>query len=75
MIKTVRKVGNGHMIPLDKSLMELLGLHEGDDVVISVREGTLMVTPARIGLTEKERENAVARFRAKYDGVLKKLAK
>jgi antitoxin component of MazEF toxin-antitoxin module len=75
MVKTIRKVGNGHMIPLDKAIMELLGLHDGDEVVLSVRDCTLTVTPANIGLTDAEREDAVARFRARYDSVLQRLAK
>lgn len=75
MVKTVRKSGNSHMIPLDRALMELLGLKDGDEVVMSVRDGTLMITPANIGLSPSEREEATKRFRKKYDSVLKRLAK
>jgi antitoxin component of MazEF toxin-antitoxin module len=75
MVKKIRKVGNGHMIPLDRAIMELLGLHEGDEVVLSVRDGTLMVTPSNIGMSERERKEATARFRSNYDSVLKRLAK
>lgn len=75
LVKTVRKSGNSHMIPLDRALMDVLGLKEGDEVVMSVRDGTLMITPANIGLSPAEREEAARRFRVKYDSVLKRLAK
>lgn len=74
MVRTIRKVGNDYMIPLEKSLMEQLGLREGDDVVLSVREGVLIVTAASTGLTDEEREDMVDRFYVRYDGVIKDLS-
>lgn len=75
MVKTIRKVGNSHAIPLDKAMMELLGLHEGDEVVLTVHDGTLLVTPARVGLDETQRKAAMKAFRARYESVLQRLAK
>ena len=45
LIKTVRKVGNGSALPLDNTIMDLVGLHVGDQVQITVDGPRLIVTP------------------------------
>lgn len=75
MVKTIRKVGNGHAIPLDKAVMELLHLKEGDEVVLTVHDGALTVRPANVGMAANEVKGSIKRFRARYGSVLKRLAK
>jgi antitoxin component of MazEF toxin-antitoxin module len=45
MVKHLKKVGNSNAITLDKALMELVGLEEGSAVKISVRDGSILLTP------------------------------
>jgi antitoxin component of MazEF toxin-antitoxin module len=46
IIKKVNRNGNGHCINLDKALMEILGLKEGDHVCLSVRGEKLTIEKA-----------------------------
>ena len=44
MIRKLRKVGNSNALILDKTLMELIGVREGEEVEVHVSGGTLIVT-------------------------------
>lgn len=75
MIKTIRQVGNGNAIPLDKSVMDLLHLQTGSQVQITVSGGQLIVSPVNVGLPADEVRRSVAKFQKKYDRALRELAK
>ncbi len=47
MIKQLRKVGNSNALILDKPILELLGLEEDGQVLLTIQDGNLIVTPAR----------------------------
>ena len=47
MTKRLRKVGNSSALILDRALMELIGLEENGNVQLTVRNGSLIMTPAR----------------------------
>lgn len=75
MIKKLRKVGNSSALILDRAVMEMVGLEESGQVQLTVRDGSIIVTPAH------PRQVDPARFRESLDsvisrrrGVLKKLA-
>jgi len=46
MIKQLRKVGNSNALILDKPILELLGLNEDGQVLLTIQDGHLIVTPA-----------------------------
>lgn len=75
MIKKLKKVGNSNAVVLDKPLLELVGLREGDAIQIAVREGSIVLTPVSPALVPEDEFEAalekVVRTRAK---VLKKLS-
>lgn len=75
MVKTVRKVGNGHAIPLDKGVMELLRLHTGSHVQLTVSPERLIVTPVNPGLSERQVSKSLSKFRKRYGKALAELAK
>jgi antitoxin component of MazEF toxin-antitoxin module len=75
MIKNITKSGNSASITLDMTLLELIRAKIGDQVNVSVHNGSLVITPVQIGLSQEQRSNAIARFRKRYDVVLKRLAK
>lgn len=76
MIKQIKKVGNGHALFLDKALLELVGLEAGSEVLVTVREGALIVTPANPRLVDKARfESALERVTATRRDVLRRLAR
>jgi len=66
MIKRIKKVGNSNALILDRALLELIGLREGGEVHLAVREGSLVITP-----TDPERV-VPARFEAALERVMKK---
>ena len=75
MIKRLKKVGNGNALFLDRALMELVGLMEGGEVMITVRDGSLILTPAHPESVSQERfEAALDRVTQERREVLRKLA-
>ncbi len=75
LIKTVRKVGNGSALPLDNTIMDLVGLHVGDQVQITVDGPRLIVTPVSAGIGKETLEKSLAKFRTRYSRALAELAK
>jgi antitoxin component of MazEF toxin-antitoxin module len=75
LIKTVRKVGNGSALPLDNTIMDLVGLHVGDQVQITVDGPRLIVTPVSAGIGKERLEKSLAKFRTRYSRALAELAK
>ena len=75
LIKTVRKVGNGSALPLDNTVMDLVGLHVGDQVQITVDGPRLIVTPASAGIGKERLEKIMGEIRTKYSKALRELAK
>ena len=75
LIKTIRKVGNGSALPLDNTVMDLVGLHVGDQVQITVDGPRLIVTPASAGIGKERLEKIMGEIRTKYGNALRELAK
>jgi antitoxin component of MazEF toxin-antitoxin module len=75
VIKRLQKVGNSNAVILDKAVMELAGLDDGGSVQISVRDGSVIITPARPRhVDEKRFEKALARVTSRRKAALKRLA-
>ncbi len=66
MIKQLRKVGNSNALILDKPILELLGLEEGDQVQLTIQDGNLIVTPTH------PRQLDAENLQKKLDYVVKK---
>lgn len=75
MVKKITKSGNSASITLDFALLELIRAKIGDQVNVTVHNGSLVITPVQIGISSDELKASVARFRKRYDSVLKRLAK
>jgi len=60
MIKKLVKVGNSHALIFDRTTMEMMGLREGDEVQVTLRDRTLTVCPTDSLITD-ERLDAAAR--------------
>jgi len=75
MIKTVRKVGNGNAIPLDKGVMELLNLRTGSQVQLTVTGNQIVITPTNVGLTRVQVDQSVDKFFRRYGKAFRELAK
>ncbi len=75
MIKQLRKVGNSSALILDKALMELVGLEEKAEVQLTVRGGSLILTPANPRQVSPERfEKCLSRVIARRRSALRRLA-
>lgn len=59
-MKTISKIGNSAGITLDKMLLELLHVKVGDQVTFTVRNGSLIITPANVGFSNEEVDKAAA---------------
>lgn len=75
MIKQLKKVGNGNALFLDKALLELVGLEERGEVMVTVHEGAIVITPANPKAVPQEKfEAALERVAAERRKVLRRLA-
>jgi antitoxin component of MazEF toxin-antitoxin module len=75
MIKQLSKVGNSQAVILDRAIMELVGLEDGAEIQLTVRNGSLIITPANPRPVDQERfEKCLARVASSRRGLLKKLA-
>ena len=58
MIKRLQKVGNSNALILDLPIMEMVGLEEGNEVQLTVSNGSIIITPVsprRVDPEELER--------------------
>jgi antitoxin component of MazEF toxin-antitoxin module len=75
MIKKLKKVGNSNALILDKAIMELIGLEENGEVQLTVRDGSVVLTPAHPRPVDKARfEAALERVVTERREVLRRLA-
>ncbi|GMV81517.1 MAG: hypothetical protein AMXMBFR7_27010 [Planctomycetota bacterium] len=75
MVKQLKKVGNSSSLTLDKALMELVGLKEGGRVQITVRDGSIILTPVEPQLVDQARfEACLERVVSERREVLRRLA-
>lgn len=75
MVKQLKKVGNSSALTLDKALMELVGLKAGGEVSISVRDGSIILTPVNPQPVDPTRfEACLNRVVNERRDVLRKLA-
>lgn len=75
MVKRLKKVGNGNALFLDKAILELVGLEEGGEVQLTVRNGSIIIAPVRPKLIDKEKfEASLDRVVTKRREVLRRLA-
>jgi len=75
LIKTLKKVGNGNAIFLDKAILELVGLEEGAEVQLTVHEGSIILAPVHPRRVDRERfEACLERVVAARREALRKLA-
>jgi antitoxin component of MazEF toxin-antitoxin module len=74
MIKPITRHGNGNAIPLDRTLMEQLGIQPGDMVQLVVSGGSLVVTPVGGRIEDEQFQQSKKKIFRRYAGVLKKLS-
>lgn len=75
MIKTLRKQGNGHVLPLDKATLEALGITIDTPLQISLTGNSLVVTPINVGVPDAQLDQSLKKLRKHYGKALKNLAK
>jgi len=75
MVKKLQQVGNSHAIVLDRAIREAIGLQPNDSVQITVSGGSLIITPAHVGLGAEEVASHVKALRPSYGKMLRNLAK
>lgn len=75
MIKTLRRQGNGQVLPVDKATMEAMGIDLDTPLQLTITGNTLVVTPVHAGVTQTELDASVERMRTRYGETLKNLAK
>lgn len=75
MIKTLKKRGNSHMLLIDKAIIEQLNITPQTRLQLVVSNGSLIVTPTRVGVGEERVDEAMAALRETHGEVWAELAK
>lgn len=74
MVKTIKRHGNGSAIPLDRTILDQLGVEPGDQVQITCTNGSLVVTPVNTFIADEQFSRSQARMFKRYKTTLKHLA-
>jgi antitoxin component of MazEF toxin-antitoxin module len=74
MVRTITRHGNGSALPLDRTILEQLGMKVGDQVQVTVSNGSLVVTPMQGVISEKQFEQSQKKMLKRYQTTLKHLA-
>lgn len=75
MIKTLQRRGNSHALVIDKTLMQQLGINPDTELQITVRQGSLVVTPVHVGLGRERVSEVLDGVFERYDETFRELAK
>ncbi|MFW6133245.1 MAG: AbrB/MazE/SpoVT family DNA-binding domain-containing protein [Planctomycetota bacterium] len=74
MIKQLKKHGNSQALPVDKATMDALGIDLDTPLQVTVSGDALIVTPAEVGIGDKDVDASAAKMRRRYGRMLKRLA-
>lgn len=74
VIKTLRKQGNGQALPIDKSMMEAMGIDMDTPLEVTLTANTLVVTPVHVGLPKRKIDASLRKMRRRYGETLRNLA-
>lgn len=75
MIKTLRRQGNGQALPVDKTLMDAMGISLDTPLEVTLTGNTMVVTPVNVGLPKDKIDASLRKMRRRYGKTLKNLAK
>jgi antitoxin component of MazEF toxin-antitoxin module len=75
MIKTLRKQGNGQALPIDKGMMDEMGISLDTPLEVTLTGNTMVVTPVHVGLSKEDVDASLKKMRRRYGKTLKNLAK
>ena len=75
MIKKLRKHGNSQALPVDKAMMEAMGIEADTSLQVTISGNTMIVTPANVGIGTEAAGKSLKKMRRRYGRTLKKLAK
>ena len=75
MIRTLKKHGNSQALVIDRATMEAMGITAETPLQVTVRDGSLVVTPTQVGIDAEGFEASTQKILRRYDGMLKRLAR
>ena len=75
MIKTLRRQGNGQALPVDKTMMDAMGISLDTPLEVTLTGNTRVVTPVNVGLPRGTVDESLRKMRRCYGKTLKNLAK
>ena len=75
MIKTLTRIGNSRGVILDRTMLDHIGVSEGETIELTMEAGKIVITAAEAKpLIKRSFEEAKARTLKRYSGILKRLA-
>lgn len=74
MISKLKRHGNGQALPVDKSMMDAMGITLDTPLQVTVTANTMVVTPVNVGMGKDEIDGSLKKMRRRYGKALKNLA-
>lgn len=75
MVKTLQKHGNSLALVLEKPVLEMLNINAETPLHVQVSNGSLIITPTHLDVTDTEVAETLANLRPRYKRMLDNLAK
>ncbi len=75
MIKRLRKHGNSQALPMNKAMMEAMGIESDTPLQVTISGNTMIVTPVNVGLGAEDLDRSLKKMHRRYGRTLKRLAK
>ena len=75
MIRTLQRHGNSSALVFDKTMLDALHMTTDMPVHITLHGGSLVITPANVGIEPDELDGTIGRLRPRYKRMLEDLAK
>jgi len=66
MIKKLRKQGNSQVLPIDRALMDTMGIDMQTPLMLSLTGNSLVVTPVHVGAGKERLDECLAAFAKEY---------
>jgi len=74
MIKKLAKVGNSQALILDRTMLEHLGVSEGDSIQVTLDGQSIILNPVVATVTDDQFKESFDRLSSRYDELMRRLA-
>ena len=74
MTRKLQRHGNNMALPVDETMMEILDITADTPLEITFHDGSMVVTPVRVGVSQEEVRETLDQLRPRYKRMLENLS-